>query len=136
MQSRRNFLNELLTAGAGFMILPGAGRIWRTIRPIPILCCLSAAVFNRIGANTLEAISISDIAATLGHDSNGTLIIPDHFLSPDGINTGDIVHVSGNWTWKVVRPCDESDSLRHFRDKFWMVPLSEEAKRWCQSRKS
>lgn len=31
MTTRRNFLNELLAAGAGFTILPGAGRVWKAM---------------------------------------------------------------------------------------------------------
>jgi hypothetical protein len=27
--NRRNFINNLLIAGASFMVLPGAGRIWK-----------------------------------------------------------------------------------------------------------
>lgn len=32
MTTRRNFLNGLIVAGAGFMILPGAGRVWTSRR--------------------------------------------------------------------------------------------------------
>lgn len=30
--NRRNFINNLIVAGASFTILPGAGRIWRATR--------------------------------------------------------------------------------------------------------
>lgn len=30
--TRRNFIDRLLVAGAGFMVLPGTGRLWRAMR--------------------------------------------------------------------------------------------------------
>jgi len=33
--NRRNFIGNLLIAGASFAILPGAGRIWRAQRCVP-----------------------------------------------------------------------------------------------------
>lgn len=32
--NRRNFINGLLTLGAGFMVLPSAGRIWKAQRRV------------------------------------------------------------------------------------------------------
>jgi len=34
--NRRNFLNSILLAGASFSILPGAGRLWKARREVPI----------------------------------------------------------------------------------------------------
>ena len=33
MTDRRNFIGTLLAASEGFMILPGAGRVWKVVRP-------------------------------------------------------------------------------------------------------
>lgn len=33
--NRRNFIENILVAGASFMILPGAGRIWRAAAVVP-----------------------------------------------------------------------------------------------------
>lgn len=43
--SRRNFISGLLAAGAGFTILPGAGRIWRAERRI--VSCSEANYISR-----------------------------------------------------------------------------------------
>lgn len=33
--NRRNFIQNILIAGASFTILPGAGRIWKAVREVP-----------------------------------------------------------------------------------------------------
>lgn len=35
--NRRNFLNNLLLAGASFTILPGANRVWKAVRPVKMI---------------------------------------------------------------------------------------------------
>lgn len=42
--NRRNFFGALLAASAGFAILPGAGRIWKAVKPCGIMSLSSGGL--------------------------------------------------------------------------------------------
>jgi hypothetical protein len=123
--NRRNFIGSLLTAGAGFAILPPAAtaRIWKAIRP-PFLECptqgnLTACQFTQLLVDETpkfyEEIMmdiwptddwILNVATATAENGTPTEVTQDRYRSVFPNTTKTWTRVVGNGTGCAGNPCD------------------------------